>query len=137
MVMGARFAAWRASLGVLARLVVIAVLAAVAYGLVGLLHHTAAVPATDAILLALIVLCAAVVGFPFAAAAAILLAMMDYAARAGLHDGAAIPSAAVVAVAGLLLSPLFTTSPLTEADGPFYGPGQLAFGRKRQSRRGR
>ncbi|MBC5816426.1 MAG: methyl-accepting chemotaxis protein [Candidatus Eremiobacteraeota bacterium] len=128
MMIGARFAAWRAGLGAPARLVVIAVLAAVAYGLVRLVHPTAAAFATDAILLGLIVLCAAVVGFPFAASAAILLAVMDYTARAGLHDGAAIPSAAVVGIAGLLLSPLFTTSAAAEADGTSYDPGQLAFG---------
>jgi methyl-accepting chemotaxis protein len=129
MIIGARFAAWRAGLGVFARFVVIAVFAALAYGVARMAHGTATAAATDAIVLGLVVLCAAIVGFPFAASAAILLAVMDYAARAGLHEAGAIQSAVAVGVAGLLLSPLFTTAP--PPDDPTvssYDSGQLAFG---------
>ena len=126
--MGVQFAGWRRRLGVVPRLVVIAIFAAAAYGVARGTHGTPVAPAIDALTLGLAVLCSGLVAFPFGASAAILIAVMDYAARAPLHDPSATSSAVVVGIAGLLLSLLFPPVGAAEAGDFATDPGQLAFG---------
>ncbi|MDQ6931358.1 MAG: methyl-accepting chemotaxis protein [Candidatus Eremiobacteraeota bacterium] len=106
--MAAQLSRWRFGLGVLARLIVIAVVAGMAFGAARSVHGAPLVPLTYTLVLGLAVLCAAVVGFPFGAAAAILLAAVDYAARAPLADPAALPGAIAIGAGGIALSALFT-----------------------------
>ena len=127
MVMGAQIAELRASLGVLARFAVMALFAVVAYG-VALAAHTALGSASDVLILGLVVLCAAIIGFPFGAATALLLAAVEYAARAPLHDPSAASGALTVGAAGVVLSLLFPRSPSANA-APSSGQwGRLAIG---------
>ena len=125
MLIGARIAAWRMSLGVLPRLAFIA-----GFGLAAYIAARGVQAGHDAdgIVLALAILCAAIVGFPFGAAASLLIGAADYAGRSAVHDPAAVSSAAIVSIAGLLLSVLFPGAQSSGADADPYQTGQTAFG---------
>ncbi|GAC1391244.1 MAG: hypothetical protein NVSMB31_08590 [Vulcanimicrobiaceae bacterium] len=126
---GARLAGWRIRLGVVPRLGVIGIFAVLAYLIAHWAHPGVLAPAIDAILLALMVLCAAAVGFPFGAASSILLAAAAYAGRSAVGDPTAVASAATIGIAGLLLSLIFQPGSAASEWGE-NGPdsGQLAFG---------
>ena len=125
MLIGARLAAWRASPAVVPRLAVIAGLAALAYVIA---RGTASHAAAEVVALALAVLCAAIVGFPFGAAAALLTGSAVYAGLAAGHDPGAVSGAIAVALAGLLLSAVFASGSAAQGEAEFGYGGQAAFG---------
>lgn len=124
MLIAARLAGWRASPAVVPRLAVIAGFAAVAYFIA---RGTAAHAAAEVVALALAVLCAAIVGFPFGAAAALLMGSAVYAGLVGAHDPAAISGAAAVTLTGLLLSTVFAGGRVAQGEAELGYDGQPAF----------
>ncbi|MDP9017683.1 MAG: methyl-accepting chemotaxis protein [Candidatus Eremiobacteraeota bacterium] len=126
---GARLAGWRIRLGVAPRLAVIAAFALLAYLLAHWAHPGALTPAINVMLVALTVLCSGMVGFPFGAAAAILLASAAYAGRSAVGDSTALSTAIALGVTGLLLSLIFQPGTAgSESYEASTDSGQRAFG---------
>ncbi|MBV8727401.1 MAG: methyl-accepting chemotaxis protein [Candidatus Eremiobacteraeota bacterium] len=87
------------------------------------------VAAENVVLLALVAIGAALLGFPMGAALALLVGAVEYAGRTHLHDPVAGTSALAVAISGIVVASLFPAPSFKEdSSGYSYDYSQPAFG---------
>ncbi|MDQ2681675.1 MAG: methyl-accepting chemotaxis protein [Candidatus Eremiobacteraeota bacterium] len=122
----ARLAAWRSRLDFVPRIIAMVVFAAVCFVLAWY-GHARGLPAVEVVLLALVAIGSALVGFPLGLILAIVVAGFDYYASNAHHGQGALSAAILLGVAGIIVSLLFQAeiAPVESADA--LEPRQLAF----------
>lgn len=120
-----RLAAWRSRLDLVPRIIATVILALVCF-VVAWYGQAHRLPAPEAVLLALVAIGSALVGFPLGPILAMVVAGFDYYALAAHHSPGALSAAILLAIAGIILSLLFEDE-VAPIDSLQPGPGRFAF----------